>query len=179
MAFWGDGGSRHNEILVTAVSRTTLVNTGETSYIPRMEAIDPAIDSDAFVCQLSTNDATKEMPLGTVSDGWELSDFDTQTVAGSIEYIICYATQTWGCPVVFYTNPVYDSKNYAAMVALLQEIRDKWGIAVIDLWNDAEFNQINDEQRSLYMIDKIHPSKAGYLLWWLPEFEEALESVLS
>lgn len=47
-----------------------------------------------FVCQLSTNDATNGLPLGSVSSGRELNDFDTQTVAGAIEYIVCYAQET-------------------------------------------------------------------------------------
>ena len=43
---------------------------------------------DAFACQLSTNDASKEMPIGELSSSENLEDFDTQTVTGAMEYII-------------------------------------------------------------------------------------------
>lgn len=46
-----------------AVGGTTLVTEDETSYIPRMENIDKSIKADAFVCQLSTNDASKKCHL--------------------------------------------------------------------------------------------------------------------
>ena len=162
-----------------AVSGTTLVDLGSSSYISRMKTIDASVHADLFVCQLSTNDATKNLPLGEVSDSRQLSDFDTSTVAGAIEYIIAYASSTWNCPVVFYTNPVYDSTSYQNMVSLLLQIQKKWKIGVIDLWNDAAFNTITDSQKKLYMADPIHPTKAGYLLWWTPYIEAELVSMLN
>lgn len=41
-----------------AVSGTTLVDIKDNSYVSRMKTIDKNIKADAFVCQLSTNDAT-------------------------------------------------------------------------------------------------------------------------
>lgn len=60
------------------------------------------------------------------------------------------------------------------MVECLDEIAAKWGITVIDLNRDADFNAISAEERDLYMADDIHPTRAGYSVWWLPEFEAAL-----
>lgn len=161
-----------------AVSGTTLVDVKDNSYVSRMKTIDKNIKADAFVCQLSTNDATKEMPLGKISESYDINDFDAQTVAGAIEYIIAYAKDTWNCPVVFYTQAKYDSDHYAKMVDLLLEIQKKWDITVIDLWNDTEFNIITEDQRKLYLIDHIHPTKAGYKEWWLPKFQETLYEVI-
>ena len=157
-----------------AVSGTTLVDIKENSYVSRMKTIDKNIKADAFVCQLSTNDATKEMPLGEISDSYDINDFDTQTVAGAIEYIISYTKATWDCPVIFYTQAKYDSDHYAKKVDLLLEIQGKWDITVIDFWNDAEINNITEDQRKIYLIDHIHPTKAGYKEWWLPKFQEIL-----
>lgn len=157
-----------------AVSGTTLVTTGTDSYIPRMQDIDPAIQASAFVCQLSTNDASQRLPLGAVSDSFDRETFDTATIAGAIEYIISYAGDTWNCPVIFYTGTKYDNPAYGDMVALLLKIQEKWDCGVIDLWNDAELNDITDAQRSLYMLDGVHPTKAGYLEWWLPSIESYL-----
>lgn len=162
-----------------AVSGTTLVTTEDNSYIERMKTIDPSIRADAFVCQLSTNDATKGEPLGSVSDGTDLADFDTSTVAGAIEYIVCYAGQTWDCPVIFYTGTKYDSEAYGEMIELLYQIQQKWDIGIIDLWNDADMNAVSADDYALYMANGIHPTRAGYQLWWTPKFEAYLSKALS
>lgn len=160
-----------------ALSGTTLVDEavwGKESYIARMKTIDTTIDADALVCQLSTNDATMKKPLGTISDSFDMADFDTLTIAGAIEYIIAYSRVTWDCPVIFYTGTQYNSEHYAQMVDLLLEIQEKWGIGVIDLWHNAEMNAVSEEDYKLYMVNGIHPSKAGYRDWWTPVFEEYL-----
>lgn len=162
-----------------AVSGTTLIDNGEKSYVARMKTLPKDIRADAFVCQLSTNDASQKLPLGVVSHGKELGDFDTSTVAGAIEYIIVYARETWNCPVIFYTGTKYDSPEYAAMVKRLGELREKWDIEIIDLWNDGEMNSVSPEDYELYMANPIHPTLAGYGKWWLPKFEEKLEEVLN
>jgi hypothetical protein len=163
-----------------AVSGTTLVDNGKSSYVQRMlHNLDPDAHYDLFVCQLSTNDATKELPLGEISDSMELNAFDTTTITGACEYIICYAKSVWNCPVVFYTGSRYDSETYDAMVSRLMELQEKWGIGVLDLWHSTEFNSIPDEKRALYMYDNIHPTKAGYRDWWCPEMERQIMKYLS
>lgn len=164
-----------------ALSGTTLVDEkvwGKDSYITRMKTIDTGIEADAFICQLSTNDASMKKPLGTISESFDLEDFDTQTIAGAIEYVIAYARNTWNCPVIFYTGTQYDSEYYGNMVALLLEIQEKWDIGVIDLWNNNEMNAVSEEDYKLYMVNGIHPSKAGYRDWWTPKFENYLEEYL-
>lgn len=161
-----------------AVSGTTLVDEKDSSYVSRMKTIDKSIKADAFVCQLSTNDATKKKSLGEVSDSFDINSFDTKTVAGAIEYIIAYAKNTWNCPVIFYTGTRYNSDEYQIMVDLLLEIQAKWQIGVIDLWNNEEMNSVSKEEYKLYMANGIHPTRAGYREWWTPQFEEYLSSNL-
>ncbi len=161
-----------------AVSGTTLVDVKSNSYVSRLKTIDKTVKADAFVCQLSTNDANKAMPMGKISDSFELNDFDTKTIAGAIEYIIAYAEVTWSCPIVFYTQSKYDSEHYSKMVELLLKIQEKWHITVIDFWNDEDINNITDAERKLYLVDHIHPTKAGYKIWWLPKFQKALYKVV-
>lgn len=155
-----------------AVNGTTL-SDGNNSYISRMEKLDKGARFDLFICQLSTNDATQNKPLGEVA-GKDAQSYNTSTVCGAIEYIIEYVGDTWDCPVVFYTNSYYESEPYSAMVDALGEIQQEYGIGVIDLYTDEAFNNITEEQRSLYMADAIHPTKAGYLEWWTPKMEEYL-----
>ena len=163
-----------------AVSGTTLTDNGQSSYVQRLlNRVDPDKPFALLVCQLSTNDATKQLPLGEIATGTGLSDFDTATVTGAMEYIIAYAEKTWHCPVVFYTNARYDSESYASMVARLKQLQEKWNIGVLDLWSDEIFNTISETDRALYMNDSIHPTKAGYRQWWCPELERQLLAYLA
>ena len=155
-----------------AVSGTTLAETNDRSYVSRLR--DNSVDvpaCDHLIVQLSTNDASQEIPLGEICSG---SGYDTSTVTGAIEFIINYARDTWNCPVLFFTGSHYNSDRYDAMVKRLYELKEKYGIGILDLWNDENFNQIPDELRDLYMQDDIHPTKAGYRDWWGPELEKQL-----
>ncbi|MFU2400135.1 MAG: SGNH/GDSL hydrolase family protein, partial [Clostridiales bacterium] len=108
-----------------------------------------------------------------------LNDFDTKTVAGAIEYIICYAKEKWNCSVIFYTSPRYDSERYQSMVDTLKAAQEKWGISVIDMWNDDNLNAALSADMNLYMADKIHPTKAGYREIWTPFMEREIFAVMS
>ena len=156
-----------------AVSGTTLADLDESSYVSRMKTI-KAEKADLLVCQLSTNDATRGLPLGEVS----AAECDERTVVGAICAIVRYAKEKWDCPVAFYTNPRYESGAYAAMVNALVLLAEELGIAVVDLWNDDTFNDITEEQRAVWMADAIHPTEAGYREWWTPVIEAQLSALL-
>ncbi len=160
-----------------AISGTTLVDNNGGSYIQRMlNNIDTNEKADLFVCQLSTNDATTNQPMGEISDSTNLDDFDTTTVMGAMEYVICYAKQTWNCPVMFYTGTKYDSDQYAKMVEALKQLQAKYGIGVINMWDNLD---TNIPQYDEYMADEIHPNRAGYLNWWTPYMEQCMIEYLS
>ena len=164
--------------LKEAVSGTTLADDDHdgTSYIERMHTIPTDIHVDAFVCQLSTNDAWKGKAMGTVAAE---GPYDTGTVAGAMQHVVEYARATWHCPVLFYTGTYFESDAYAQMVELLMQIKELMGISVIDLYHDEEMRTVSPEDYALYMHDPIHPTKAGYELWWTPKFEDVLEEVLA
>lgn len=161
-----------------AVSGTTLVDSDAHSYVSRLRKLDTGASVDLLICQLSTNDASQGQPMGMMSPSKDMDSFDTKTVAGAIEYIIAYTIRTWNCPVVFYTNPRYDDPRYAEMTRLLDEIAEKWGISLIDMWKAPDFPIITEEQRLQYMADTIHPTREGYLNWWTPYWEDKLVSLL-
>ena len=162
------------EVVKEAQNGTTLADKGGSSYLSRLKKLDAGQHFDAVIVQLSTNDATQKIDLGEVSDSRDSATFDTSTIVGSMEAIIAYAVETWGCPVAFYTGTKYESEEYQAMVEILPLLEEKWGIGVIDLWNNAEMNAVSEEDYAFYMKDNIHPTQAGYLLWWTPVFEEYL-----
>lgn len=186
------------------VSGTTFAENGvkpETCYVDRMldGAFDPEEKVDAFICQISTNDAIVknqefkgEMP--SVIPAESLESVDYTTTLGAVQYIIEYVEKTWDCPVYFFSGAYFGDENdgirgnknpggsdYAKYVADVTEIAkaydalDGYTVKVIDLFNDAEFNaQVSDEDYVYLMHDRIHPRRAGYLVWWTPYFEEFL-----
>ncbi len=163
-------------VIKEAVSGTTLVDNGSSSYVQRMvNNIDPNASIDHLVVQLSTNDATQNKALGRLSSSTDLGDFNTATIIGAIEYIVCYAKETWGCDVTFYTGTKYESVLYQKMVTALYDVQEKWGIGIIDLWNDEEMNAVSEAEYARYMSDPIHPTLTGYRTWWTPKFIEHLE----
>lgn len=149
------------------------------SYIKRLKDLDADTEVDCVVCQLSTNDATMKLPMGEISISDALSSFDTKTITGAIEYIIRYCRDTWHCPVVFYTGSYYESDEYGAMVERLYDLQGKWDFAIIDLYTDTAFNAIDPETYDFYMFDPIHPTKAGYIQWWMPKMESELTELLA
>ena len=152
-----------------AISATTLVNTGEDSYVGRLKRIPRTKTPDLIVVQLSTNDATTNKPFGEIAGGTALSDFDDTTIAGAIETIIAYARETFDCPVCFYTGCYCEKENYPEMVQLLLDIQKKWDIGVIDMFNDPDMTAMyGTELYNTYMFDEVHPTRAGYVEWWTP-----------
>lgn len=165
-------------VIKEAVNGTTLSKEKKNSYIERLKKVSTDRSIDMVVCQLSTNDASQKLELGKIGGSTNIDELNTDTVTGAIEYIIAYSRQTWNCSVIFYTGTKYDNERYQAMVNALLEIHEKWGIGVIDLWNDPDMNAISEEDFKLYMYDYIHPTQAGYMLWWTPKIEAYLYTVM-
>lgn len=151
-----------------AVNGTTLVNDKKDSYVNRLYNLDKNEKYDCFVVQLSTNDASKRKELG------DSSSFDDKTVAGAINTIISYVRENYHCPILFYTNPYYKNERYEMMVSLLHEIEKTGNVFVLDLYSDNESNDRLSQNRCLYMVDDIHPTKAGYLELISPKMKEKL-----
>lgn len=166
------------ELYKEAVSSTTLADIMPWSYVRRIRKLNKDVDYDLFICQLSTNDATLKVKLGEISDGEDIDALDLKTASGALEYIILYARENFDCPIVFFTGSHFESDAYDAMVKRLYELKDKYEIGILDLWNDETFNTLREEDRNLYMKDKIHPTKAGYRDWWCPEMERQLLAYL-
>lgn len=140
-----------------AVSGTTLVDLDDQSYVSRLKSIE-VTKCDLFVCQLSTNDASQNLPLKDVDE--------------ALDFIIDYVKNKWKCAIAFYTNPKYDSIEYAAMVELMKEKAKKENVILMNMWDDEKLNQQIDKNRDYYMADPIHPTGAGYLEIITPFMEQ-------
>lgn len=162
--------AKHNQanFYKEAVNGTTLVqeNDNDESYVTRSKRIDRNRHFDLFVCQLSTNDASKNKKLGNIND------INPDNICGAINTIIEYVRNTWECPILFYSNCYFESDSYLKMVETFKKIALNKNVGFIDLYSDEKFNDISSDDRSLFMADTLHPTKAGYLKWWLPKIEE-------
>ncbi len=177
--------SQRNQCIVVknAVSLTKLRHDSNRSYIKRILKFDTNKKIDAFICQLSTNDAQDaefEDNLGEISQHTNYNELDVKTTTGAIEYIISYARNHWDCPVIFYTNSYFESMEYKKLIARLYQLQKKWDFFIIDLYNSPEMNAISQDKKDFYMLsDYIHPLRAGYKLWWTPYIEKELVYILS
>lgn len=192
-----------------AVSGTTIFsdgqseNTGIKSYTSRLTnstVFNKEEQIDAFICQISTNDSTNN-PYRLDKRGYVLDnsytdpdDFDLATTLGGVEYIISYVSETWGCPIYFYSGAYFGDNgseetrvngnpkgsDYSKLIDDVYGAVEKWqglgvDVDVIDLFNDEDFNnQVSDEYYRWCTSDPVHPHKAGYLNWWMPYFEQFL-----
>ena len=159
------------KVIKSAISGTTLVsnNNDANSYVARLQKDFKGLPApDYLIVQLSTNDATQNKALGSLSNGTDIAAFNTETIIGAIEYIIAYAKETWNCEVIFYTNPKYDSNAYAAMVNAMPAICEKWGIGLVDFYNYGCMQPLDN--LNPLMNDNIHPNAVGYQ--WMAEIFE-------
>ena len=146
-----------------AVSGTTLADLDDTSYVSRLKKVDPATKVDLFICQLSTNDASRNIELHKVRE--------------AIRFILNYVKDTFGCPVVFYTGSYFESAAYAGMIRLLYALQSEYDFHILDLYHDAGMLAVTPELYKTYMSDPIHPTLAGYRQWWAPKFIEYCQAL--
>lgn len=155
----------------TTLADHDVYRPGDSYYHRLLEELTETEYIDAFVLQLSTNDAFKSSKLGTIAHDKEIS---TKTVTGAIEAILTQVKSCWHCPIIIYSNPYFANEMYAQMVKQVQLLKSKYDFTFLDFYHDQAF-QVNQE---LYMADEIHPTRAGYQEIWLPRFESTLNNLL-
>lgn len=155
-----------------AENGTTLVEKDRyrqgDSYLARFKEDLERKPPEAFVLQLSTNDAQTHQQLGKIKSTGH--DFDTQTILGALQYMVWQAQEKWHCPILLYTNPDFGNPFYGQMVEQALILAKQEGFTVLDL-----YHELNQKLAPLYMADPIHPTRAGYLKIWTPLFERELD----
>ena len=144
-----------------AVSGTTLADISARSYLSRLRAMENPGQVDLFVCQLSTNDATRKIEIGKTE--------------AAIRCILEHVEGTFHCPIVFYTGTRFDSPEYEQLIALLYELQAEYAFEILDLFYDEGMTRVDREAYARYMKDPIHPTLLGYTEWWTPKFLEFFE----
>ena len=168
------------DVLKSAVSGTTLTDIGledDNNYIYRLENdFSKNLKPEHLIVQLSTNDINKLRKVGEISDSKDKDSFNKASVIGAIEYIVAYAKETWNCDVSFYTNPKYNNSLYEYVIDSLYQVKDKWGIGIVDFYNYVDMEPLDDKTLSSYMADSIHPNADGYR-WMKDVFANYLKTI--
>lgn len=138
------------------VSGTTLADTDHTSYVSRLKQFDTDRKVDLFICQLSTNDAVRNIELYQVEK--------------AIRFILDYVKATFACPIVFYTGTFFGNEAYEKMISLLYALQSEYAFYILDLYHDKEMLLVSKDDYQRYMSDPIHPTITGYREWWTPKF---------
>lgn len=158
-----------------AENGTTLVDHDRfrqgDSYVGRFDEDLTKQRPDAFVLQVSTNDATLKEPLGQMTDGKASAD----TITGALQYMITKAQKKWHCPILLFTNPDFGNGLYRQMVKRSYQLARHYQLTLLDMNRDSSYLA----KKSLYMADAIHPTRAGYLEKWTPAFSKKLGKILA
>ncbi|WP_018143046.1 SGNH/GDSL hydrolase family protein [Alloscardovia criceti] len=144
-----------------AVNGTCIASKDPQSYLHRLQQHSHSTDQpDLFLVQLSTNDAHQ--------------GFSPEETTHALALILDYIAQEWAVPVYVYTSTRFDSEAYDRMVEAARGLaQQRTDVTIIDLWHNKTLNAATDADKSLYMMDSIHPTRAGYARWWGPEMEKA------
>lgn len=124
---------------------------------------------DYIITNGGVNDAWVSAPVGTLSTGFALSDFNKSTFAGALEEFFFTARQKYPNATIGYIMTFsMPSANYGkvsnmeAYYAVAKQICEKWNVPYLDLYHNTELcnNQLKTATTT-YLADYVHPDGAG------------------
>lgn len=154
-----------------------------------LKAIQNREQPDVILINGGTNDM-KRIKAGSISDEFDYSTCGRETFASGMEYALwLLETHFPGVPVIYIRAHdmmcAYEANElYYGSMAL--DICDKWGINVVDIFSDTEFDAHDDYIKMLYTApikpyvngDSVHPNRAGYYKFYFPLIVEKMLSVI-
>ncbi len=136
---------------------------------------------DYVILQGGYGDLRDVPALGTLTDGYDVSQLDTSTFAGAAEYTLYLATKYWGTSKIGFVIS-YDAPNSASGIRsdyektkqywdMLKAACEKWNVEYLDLFEgsavvngeEVTYSELFDVHGYTYIADdKIHPTAKGY-----------------
>lgn len=125
-------------------------------------------DFDYVILQGGVNDAPKKVPLGEISDSFDLKSFNTSTFAGGFERTLYNAVKYHGdTAAIAFIVTFKIPKNGTSVEAyydIAKKICDKWGVSYLDLYNNEKLNADLKYDTFEHTNDGVHPDASGYEL---------------
>ena len=125
---------------------------------------------DYVIANGGINDAQASMPVGVMTDSFDVEDFNNATYAGALEEFFYTAKQKYPTALIGYIcsfstpkNTTGRASNMSEYYAIAKQICEKWGVYCLDLYNNTDFcNNVLKTSTTTYMPDGVHPNGAGY-----------------
>ncbi len=134
------------ELFGTISTNAGVANASVSTIVPDNRIITQLLDNkdneyDYVIMHGGVNDAWQQAPVGTISDSYDIEDFDISTYAGALEELFYNAFKHFdGAKLGFIVNysrpnakdkPLLNMSKYFAMAKLVCE---KWGISYFDMY---------------------------------------------
>ena len=145
-------------------------------------------DADIVVMSGSINDCeyfSDASFLGEITGDFS-SDLDLTTFYGALEDMCKKALQKWaGKPIIYVIEHrmTLDNTTYGQYYLKLHEaivkVMNKWGISIVDLFNDCPSLNYNEGYKTKYTTgDGTHPNYEGYERFYVPRVYAAIKKLL-
>ena len=142
------------------------------------------IDYDYIITNGGVNDAWVNAPVGKISNGFRVEEFDTATFAGALEEFFFFTRESYPDAIVGYictfSTPAANGgslRDMRAYYSVAKQICEKWGVHCLDLYNNTEFcKNILKTDTTTYLADHVHPNGAGVDLIY-PIIEDWMKSL--
>jgi len=168
------GGATVTEITVGGNNIITKIN----------QAITNGVVCDYIIFNGLTNDINggAVQPLGVITSGYS-DTLDKTTFCGAFEYICkTLKTQWLGAKILYFRPHNMSSRNLNNQKIYgekAKEICKKWGIPIVDLFEEGGLNTNILEMKNTYTnnADGTHPNELGYLTYYVPQIENKLKTL--
>ena len=166
-----------------AAVNTATLNTSTQGTNNVIEQIKKNVNNsyDYVVIEGGYGDLRDTPPLGSITDGYVVSEWDTTTFAGAVEYTLYLATTTWEDArigfIISYDTP---NSNYGVRPDhaatkqywdIVKAACNKWDVEYLDFFEGSvtyngetkTYSELFDVTGNTYLAsDNIHPTATGY-----------------
>jgi lysophospholipase L1-like esterase len=192
----GNNGKGYAELFATkynmicydfAVGGATLGETASNNITTQVTtALSRGITPDYILIEGGTNDiASYNVPIGQISNDYNINNFDKTTTIGGLEWIISTLKSNFpNAKMAFVSVHRMGSRGYSSQIERQGACVDtckKWSVPVIDIFNRGnlntflgEYHKFTNPTESQPNGDRTHPNELGYTTFYLPLIYETL-----
>ena len=151
-----------------SVSGASVSTTRDYRMIEQLEA-NKTGSFDYVIMHGPTNDAWDEVNVGTLSESYNVANYDVATYAGALEELFYYARKYFpdaqlGYIINFRFSSTLNNglSDMSAYVEMAKQVCNKWSVPYLDLYNNEELTAALKVGTTVYLPDNVHPNAAGY-----------------